>query len=214
MRNPFKIAMQKLAAFVSKHKEEAEDNAFFRGEVEIIAKDSQGNIFFREEDKNVILDNGKYKLMDIMRDLAANKEIGGTTMSLCRFSIGDGGAEPATLNIPKATDKSRTTIYNEIRRMDITTHSKPVQNAIEFQVDILADDLVPGDFNAANGGEYVNEAGLVLSITGSLTTGNPSTPGTTDLAEVPFSHKTHKSIPFTPGSGITLTYIWRIYCAL
>ena len=185
-----------------------------RGEVDITARDRAGTVFFQEQHKNVILDQGKYKVADILRDTLANKVIGGTVLSLARFAIGDGGAESTSLNTPKPVDKARTGLFREIRRLDITSHSKPDPNVIAFQVEILSDDLSAGDFNPANAGEYVNEAGLVLSVSGVLTDGNPNTGGTTDPAEVVFSHKTHKSIPFTPGQGIVINYAWRIFVVM
>lgn len=213
MFNPIRRALKKAYSILSP-KIEQEESMFIRGEVEITAKDSGGNVIFQHDDKNVILDAGKYKIMDILRDTAANKEIAGTTMSISRFSIGDGGAAASSLNVPKTLDKTRTSLYNEVHRKDVTSHSKPDQNSIEFIVDILSDDLAAGDFNAANGGEYVNEAGLVLSISGTYTSGHPLTVGVTDPLEVALSHKTHKSVPFTPGLGITLTYRWKIFISM
>lgn len=187
------------------------DQAMFWGEVCMEAKDRHGKVFFEFEDKNVLLRVGKYKIMDILRDSQAEKEIGGAVMSISRFSVGDGGAASSSLNTPKALDDERTGLYNEVHRKDITSHSKVTPNGIEFIVDVLSDDMSPSDFNAANGGEFVNEAGLVLSVSGQFSSGHPSSLGVSDPAEISLSHKTHKSVPVTPGSGTTLSYRWKIF---
>lgn len=184
------------------------------GIVEVTVRDRDGKVIYSEKQKNVILEAGKTELIDILRNNAA-RETSGTVRSLCRFAIGDGGADAASLLTPKALDKTRTSLYREVWRQDITSDSKPVDNAIEFTIDINSDSLNASYFNSANGGEYINEASIIASIPGTYPDGNAvATPTSVGPDDVNITHKTLKSFPFTPGLGIGATFKWTIYIIL
>ena len=184
------------------------------GYVEITVRDEDGNVIFEDSDKNLVLTAGKEDIMNILRDDNAGKQTSGTVRSIARFSIGDGGAPSNSLFTPNALDPARTTLFNEVRRVEITSHSKPTGNSIEVVVDINSNTTVIGDYNPANNGAFVNEAAMWLSVSGTFTEGHPSSPGVTDPSEVMLVHKAFKSFPFDPGLNITATFKWTIFIVL
>lgn len=184
------------------------------GIVEVLVRDADGKVIYSEKQKNIVLDVGKTEIMDLIRNNVA-RETGGTVRSFCRFAVGDGGADAASLLTPKALDKTRTGLYREVWRQAVTSDTKPSGNAIEFTIDINSNSLLASYFNPANGGEYINEATIIASIPGTYPDGNgTATPGAIGPDDVSITHKTFKSFPFTPGLGIQATFKWTIYVIL
>jgi len=190
-----------------------EDEVGIHGKVEIHVRDKDGKLIFEEKDDNVVLTQGKYEIMKMLRNNAA-REILGTPRSICRLVVGDGGCPSSDLFTPKTLDKSRTALFYPVHIRDITSSSHPTGDALEIIVDILSDDLIVGDFNPANAGEYLNEAALVSSIPGTYVAGKPGDPGVDSASEVEITHKTFKSFPFTPGQTITATIKWTLFIVL
>jgi len=185
----------------------------FEGYIEIDVKDQHGRIIHSEKGKNVVLNVGKYEVMTILRDDAwgptpPTREIGGVVKSIARLAVGDGGADPGTLLVPKALDKTRTSLFHEVWRQDFSTLTKPTQSSIQTVTDVLSNTIPVANYNPANGGYFLNEAGLIISLPGVYVA------GTSDPAEVNFTHKTFKSIDFDPALNMTATVRWTIYIVM
>lgn len=182
------------------------------GYVEIEARNDKGDIIFYDEGKNVVLDRGKEEIIYLLRDNSfgapGDREISGTVKSVSRLAVGDGGADPGSLLVPKTLDKTRTTLFYEIWRQDIANITHPSTYALETTTDVVSTGVPTARFNPANGGYYMNEAGLVISRPGHFVTSVP------EAGEVLLTHKTFKSFPFDPLLNITSTFKWTIYIVL
>lgn len=183
-----------------------------KGYMELEVRNEKGDIIHKDSGDNVILDRGKEEIIYLLRDnvwgLGGDREINAVVKSVSRLAIGDGGADPGTLLVPKTLDKTRTTLFFETWRQDISAMAHPTAYSLETVTDVLSGSLLTTYFNPANGGYYLNEAGLVISRPGFWATNVPE-PG-----EVLLTHKTFKSFPFDPALNITTTFTWTIYIVL
>lgn len=213
MKNIFRSMLEHILKSANGTKRASEEIPGINGIVEVTVKDSNGLIVYYDKQKNVVLDVGKTEIMDILRNNIA-RETAGTVRSLCRFAVGDGGADPSSLQTPKSLDKSRTGLFNEVHRKDITSSIKSSGNAIEFTVDINSNSLSASDFNGANAGEYLNEATIIASMPGTYAAGHHLTGGVVGPDDVLITHKTLKSFPFTPGLNINATFKWTLFVSL
>jgi len=182
------------------------------GYVELEVHDKNGKLIHKEEGENVVLDRGKEEIMYLLRDnvwgLGGDREIAGTVKSIARLAVGDGGADPGSLLTPKTLDKTRTTLFYEVWRQDVTSMAHPTSHSLRTTTDVLSAGVATASFNPANGGYYANEAGLVISRPGHFITSVP------EAGEILFTHKTFKSFPFDPTLAITATFKWTIYIVL
>jgi len=183
------------------------------GHLELSVVDDSNTEIFTLDDDNVVLTQGKYEIMKLLRD-NAGRETNGVVRSISRLVVGDGGCPSNDLFTPKTLDKSRVSLFNPVHITDITSSSHPSSDSLEIITSINSNNLSVSDFNAANGGEYLNESSLVSSIPGVFSSGKPGSPGVDDPSEVSVTHKTHKSFPFTPGLSITATWKWTLYIVL
>ena len=191
------------------------------GYMNVVVKDKGGRVLYKDEGPNTLLITGKEQILALLWDDALktippdpSRELAGTVKSICRFVVGNGGAEPSNLLVPKSLDSSRTTLYNEVWRQDVDlpggiTH--PANNSLRFITTVDSSTIPEARFGSL--GKYINEAGLVISIPGYYANGEPN-PATPDSNEVQLTHKTFKSFPFDPGLTMTATFLWELYIVL
>jgi hypothetical protein len=194
-----------------------------RGHVEIEVRSKDGREVYRDRGDNIILSRGKEEIMALLWEDSSktippdpSRELGGSVKSLSRIAVGDGGADPSTLLTPKSLDSSRTTLFNEVWRQDFDSPggiSHPSSNSLRCVATVESAGIPASRFNSSNNGYYLNEAGLVISVPGIYTNGNPD-PATPDANEILFSHKAFKSFPFDPGLSMTATFYWTVYIVL
>lgn len=172
-----------------------------------------GKKIYNFHEKNIMLQLGKHEIMKILRNNTA-RETNSVVRSICRFAIGDGGASPSFLYQPKPLDSERSSLFSEVHRKDVGSTSHPEGHIIEFVTGFDSNDFSVSDFNAANGGTYINEAALISSIPGEYNAGNPGDAGVVGPDDILINHKTFPSIPFTPGLGVLAVFKWRLHIIL
>jgi len=162
--------------------------------------------------KNFILDQG----LTASRNVLIGPNGGGFVGSIFRMAIGDGGCPAGQLFSPKQPDvtwPSRTGLYHEVLRQDISVFTTPTTTSMRFVGSFDSVSVDPTSFSLAD--RVINEACLVvgdgvLVVGGDKKQINKSPPDTVDPDEVIMSVKTFKSTPFDPLDNVTITVTWTI----
>jgi hypothetical protein len=165
--------------------------------------------------KNYILNLG----LSGVRDLIIGPAGGGVYGAIFRMAIGDGGVPPGEYFNPKQPDSTwptRTGLFHEVLRQDVSVFSKPTDYSARFIANFSSVIVDPTSYSLVD--HVINEAALILGD-GVLTVGgdpkqiNKVPPDTADPDEKAFSMRTFRSTPFDPGEPVTLTLTWTITVA-
>jgi len=164
------------------------------------------------DQKNFIVDGG----LTGVRDLLAGVNGGGFAGSIFRMAIGDGGVPAGELFNPKLPDSTwptRTELYHEVLRHDISVFSTPTDTSIRFVGSFNSSVIDDTSYDLAD--RVINEASLIIGD-GILTIGgdpkqvNKDTPDVVDADELMFSTRTFKSVSFDSLEDVTVTITWTI----
>lgn len=170
------------------------------GRLHIIVKDKNGNVIDEFKQDNIVLNNGKQKVIESLET--------GSVDPVFRMAVGDAGASVGDPFQPLIPDVAETALYHEIYRKDIETIT-PGTHEIEFKTDFKSVDVPATAFQNQNF-QVVNEALLVMGD-GMLGGGDIYPPTTPDIDESAFAKRCFKSIPFESVNDITITIRWTIY---
>lgn len=221
-KNLFFKTMRLLVEKLGKKSERLASHFEIKGRVKLSVHDKNGLLVYQEEDNNILLQDGKAEIMNILwADLwktippDPSRQINASVKSLARLCIGDSGADSATLLVPKPLDATRTGLFHEVWRQDFDSPAgvpsgliRPAPNTLRSTTTVLSATIPPANFYGPNGGAYINEAGLVLSVPGEFAN------GVIGIGEVQLTHKTFKSFPFDPALSMSATIQWDIYIVL
>jgi len=165
------------------------------------------------QSKNFIVDGGLTAVRNLLIGLNGPSGFGG---SIFRMAIGDGGTPAGGLFNPKLPDStwpSRTGLFHEVIRQDISVFSEPTLTSARFVGNFNSVDVDPSSFSISN--QVINEASLVIGD-GVLTVGgdkkqvNKVPADVLDADEVMLSTRTFNSVSFAPVDDVTVTVTWTI----
>jgi len=170
---------------------------------------SNCDILSRLEKKNIIVNNGKDKVIQSLTD--------GFVNVICRMAIGDRGALASNLQVPKVPTTDMTALYNEVYRSDVDTTVEDIGSPDTHAVTLIktfstAEVPLTSFSNQAN--PVVNEVGLIMC---DIFSGAPrprpdvAAPATPDADESLFSIRTFKSVPFDAADEIAVTIKYTVF---
>lgn len=157
---------------------------------------------------NIIFNQGKAEIIEGLTT--------GTNRVLARMAMGDRGALPSDLQVPKSPDAGRTGLYHEVYRKDIQTVSTTTEgatneimlvttfNAVDLSITSFADQTYP----------VMNEVMLVMC---DLITGLPlprlpvAAPDPSEADEAGFSMVAFNSVPFRAEQETAVTVRYGIF---
>jgi len=157
---------------------------------------------------NIVLNQGK---AEIIHGLTT-----GTNRVLARMAIGDRGALPSDLQVPKTPDAERLGLYHEVYRNDIqstATTTEGSRNEILFVDTFYAVDI-PITAYSDQTNPVMNEVMLVMCdlILGVPLPRDPVvTPAEPDIDEAGFSMVTFNSVPFKAEQETAVTVRYGIF---
>jgi len=192
-----------------------QDRLRLKGHIRVERQVKGGPIELIHDGPNFIVDTG----VTGIRDILIGPNGGGFTGSIFRMAIGDGGTPPAELfnpKLPDATWPSRTQLFHEVLRQDISVFSTPTPSSMRFVGSFNSVDVDPSSFSLA--AKVINEAALIIGD-GILTVGgdkrqvNKTPPDSVDPDESMLSMRTFKSASFDPAEDVTITIIWTMQVA-
>lgn len=165
-----------------------------------ITVEKKGKIIDEFVSENIIVDNGKQKLIDALGS--------GNIDQIFRLSIGCNGAAESDLFQPKIPERNRTSLFWEVYRKDVGSYVVGTRQ-ITFVVSFNSPDIPDSSFKNASQ-RYINEAALIM---GDGVSGGPDiiSPALPDIDESMFSMRCFKSIPFDAGDDVALTLRWTVF---
>jgi len=182
------------------------DGLSFRGEIIVEFFDKHGNLTYRFEDKNFIVDLGLELVIDILT---------GTSSKIFRMAVGDNGTlsgQPFVPKTPDSTWPALTSLFHEVIRLNVNQPpAQPTTKSMTFLASFSSADIDPTSYSSSP--PVINEACLVISDgtqTG-LQQVNKVPPDILTPSEKMFSIRTFKSQPFDPADTLTLSITWTIH---
>jgi hypothetical protein len=162
--------------------------------------------------KNFLLDQG----LTATRDVLIGASGGGRSGSIFRMAIGDGGCPAGQLFSPKQPDvtwPSRTGLYHEVLRQDVSVFDRPTAFSMRFTSSFNSAEVDVSSYSLAS--RVVNEAALifgdgVLAVGGDKRQINKVPADLADSDEVAVSVRTFKSTSFEPTDNVVLTVTWTL----
>lgn len=187
----------------------------FRGHIRVERQVAGSPLELVHDSKNFIVEAG----VTGIRDVLIGPNGSGFTGSIFRMAVGDGGVPAGELfnpKLPDATWPTRTALYHEILRQDISIFDAPTDNSMRFVGSFNSVDVDATSYSLAD--RVINEASLIIGD-GVLTVGgdkkqiNKTPPDTADADEIMVSTRTFKSASFDVAEDVTITITWTITIA-
>jgi hypothetical protein len=190
------------------------DGFTLKGHVRIEAKDRLGRVAVIYDGPNFIVDGGKQA---VIQQIGKFFESGRRTMR--RMSLGDQGALPGSPFTPKVPDASwpaRTQLFHELGRRDVDAILFPTTKSVRFVTSFLSSDFDDTSYSAlpricSEASLYIGNPDLIADPVVTLIQPNKVAPDPIPVADVMFSTRTFKSVPFDPLDGVTVTVTWTIF---
>ena len=191
-------------------KDLASDHITLEGRVEIWAF-RRGQLFYHEDQKNIILYQGKAEVIRTLSVISPSTK----PRIITRMAVGDQGTIPSDSTVPKVPVASQTSLYHEVFRTDMSSATLTTSGSTNQCQFVTTFDATTVPITAFSNPSQprLNEVGLVIidpTALAGISRSPVISPASPPVDEVLFSLRTFKSVPFDAADGVTVTVRYTI----